>query len=102
MKMSDFVILQDENGFSPLADEAKDIQEELYEYQPLDRLRREVRLLDVHLLVTEGLETIACSIRHAALSDNPQYDAVSYVWGDPSPTHHITINGKLLRIPANS
>ncbi|PVH86507.1 HET-domain-containing protein [Cadophora sp. DSE1049] len=31
-----------------------------------------------------GSEPLRCHLKHAILSDNPKYDAISYAWGDPN------------------
>jgi hypothetical protein len=35
------------------------------------------------------------------LRASPEYDAVSYVWGDPAPRFNLIIDGKLLKIAEN-
>lgn len=56
-------------------------------YRPLDPLSRQIRLLTLHS-GTEG-EHVECHLEHVSLEENPEYTALSYVWGDP--THPRTI-----------
>ena len=74
-------------------------------YQPLDESQQQIRLITVHAaglssyedseaVVTCTLETIA--LRHA----NPFY-ALSYVWGPPTPTGPISINGQTIHVRRN-
>ena len=87
-----------------------------YRYRPLAVDRREIRLLDVlptHRVsrVPRSFEALSirraplsCRIRHASFNDDPppQYETVSYVWGNPDPCKHILVNGEKLRIPSNT
>ena len=57
---------------------------------PLDRERRQIRL--VHLAPSTQLdEQPCCSLEIVSLDEDPQYDALSYVWGDPNITTPIRI-----------
>jgi hypothetical protein len=38
-------------------------------------------------------DPIRCRLEEKRLSENPQYEAVSYAWGEPEPTHPIFIDG---------
>lgn len=51
--------------------------------------------LETHILPLSGLDRGQRSIRTVKL---PIFHGLSYVWGDPSPSHEIVINGSLLRI----
>lgn len=59
-----------------------------FSYKPL--AASEIRLL--HLQPGKYCDTIACVLSHHSL-DEPKYDALSYVWGDPSVRFDILING---------
>ncbi|KAI7778187.1 hypothetical protein LA080_002534 [Diaporthe eres] len=62
----------------------------LYSYS-LDEARREIRLLT--LLPCEDEEgQIVCQLETASLADDPEYGAMSYVWGDSAITKEILIN----------
>ncbi|KAI5924212.1 heterokaryon incompatibility protein-domain-containing protein [Camillea tinctor] len=64
---------------------------ELYSSFPLDPSKNEIRLLK--LLPGEWDSTIELEMFTACLSDNPAYDALSYVWGDQSSPHKIVVSG---------
>jgi hypothetical protein len=57
-----------------------------FRYQPLEQ-SDEIRVLD--LMPGVGNSEVECKIRHAQLSDNPDYEAVSYCWGDANDICHI-------------
>src|SRR4051812_1877495 len=59
-------------------------------YKPLDSSRKEIRLLTL-LPLSAGPE-IQCSTETVSLLDNPEYKALSYVWGDASIRRPITFN----------
>jgi hypothetical protein len=50
----------------------------------------EIRLL--HLQPGSGTEEMKCSIEHVKFSSNPQYKALSYMWGPENPVQSIVIN----------
>ncbi|KAK4213724.1 heterokaryon incompatibility protein-domain-containing protein [Rhypophila decipiens] len=51
-------------------------------YRPLNSLELEIRLLTIEP-ARDHQAPIICHLSHARLSDNPTYDALSYVWGTP-------------------
>ena len=59
---------------------------------PLTRERREIRLIYLH----PGAfgEDIKCTITVASLHENPEYEALSYAWGDPTQRTPIYLNGQ--------
>lgn len=62
-----------------------------FSYNYLDESRREIRLIT--LLPSEDDEgQIACWLETASLDDEPEYAALSYVWGDPDDTTEILVN----------
>ena len=44
---------------------------------------------------------IECHIEHLNLDNNPAYEALSYVWGDPSNRVPIMLNGLSVTVPVN-
>ncbi|PYH87748.1 hypothetical protein BO71DRAFT_278381, partial [Aspergillus ellipticus CBS 707.79] len=56
----------------------------------------EIRLLALEPGRDEDI--IRCQLKHVFLSDNPKYEALSYVWGDPNEQDYIYCNGKQVRI----
>ncbi|KAG4432560.1 hypothetical protein IFR05_011948 [Cadophora sp. M221] len=57
----------------------------------------------LHVQPGEGNEPLFCSVHEVDLSVNPEYEALSYVWGTPDfqhqlnvhPNHHFTITSSL-------
>ncbi|OJD36684.1 ankyrin and het domain-containing protein [Diplodia corticola] len=47
------------------------------------------------------LPIISCTLRTASLEDEPEYSALSYVWGDPNTTRPILIDGKAFHVTVN-
>jgi len=60
-----------------------------YVYQDIGTERHEIRLLE--LFPGERSSTIAARLVHRSLDENPNYDALSYMWGDPTITVPIKV-----------
>jgi hypothetical protein len=60
-----------------------------YQYHHLDSSMQEIRLLI--LQPGRGNSMVEVEIIHQSLADNPAYEALSYVWGDPTVTEDIHI-----------
>jgi hypothetical protein len=60
---------------------------------------REIRLLD--LLPGEGSDAIQCATRVVSLDQYPDFETVSYVWGDRKEERHIEVSGKSLLVTKN-
>ena len=58
---------------------------------PLDASKHCIRLLTLH--PGRGDETLACDLFVVSLDDKPEYETLSYVWGDPGQTRAITVAG---------
>ena len=56
-------------------------------------------MLELH--PAQGCGNIECTIRHVSLSEKPNYDALSYCWGDPTRNVSITCNNHRLAITRN-
>lgn len=71
-----------------------------YKYSVLDHKRSEIRVLT---LLPEGNsdEPLRCSLRNASLDDSPRFEALSYVWGPPTPSHDILLNGVSFSVGPN-
>ena len=69
-------------------------------YTPLDPDRRFVRLIHLSPASTED-ETIRCRFTVVSLDDEPQYEALSYVWGDGNDTRSIEVDGYSMPTTAN-
>lgn len=72
-------------------------------YKPLDLTKNEIRILR---LLPQNNGGIECTLFHASLNDEPNYEALSYVWNEspwegPYPPNHITLNGYLFPVTKN-
>ncbi|OWY51320.1 hypothetical protein AALT_g4606 [Alternaria alternata] len=68
---------------------------EIYEPQRLDTSMDEIRLLK---LCRETKGSVHCEVKVFPLERAPEYIALSYRWGPPSPLHNLYIEGKTLKI----
>ncbi|CZR68730.1 uncharacterized protein PAC_18629 [Phialocephala subalpina] len=75
-----------------------------YEYKWLDPARREFRLLhvlpendqaptDEAIEIVDLTSPVRCTVTHASLDNAPEYNALSYTWGDPGKTVTIIVDG---------
>src|SRR5271170_2412568 len=71
-----------------------------FHYQPLNHKAREFRLLKL-LPYSSFEDDVCCEIFHSSLDDHPPYEALSYVWGDPSITGQIQCNGAACPVTTN-
>lgn len=62
-----------------------------YPYVALDAKSREIRLLV--LLPGQFNDHVECALRHVSLSKSPQYEALSYCWGDLKSRKLISLDG---------
>jgi hypothetical protein len=67
-------------------------------YERLDPDRSEIRLLRIRKGEDGG---IRCDLTKHALTSNPAYFALSYVWGDPKVTTNITVDGRRFAATTN-
>jgi hypothetical protein len=63
-----------------------------YEYKPLSPYSEAFRLLRV-LPSSNFEDPLVCELRHAELTDNPEFASLSYTWGPPVFDHTITLEG---------
>ncbi|KAL9111525.1 MAG: hypothetical protein Q9227_004013 [Pyrenula ochraceoflavens] len=70
---------------------ADDQWPKFHDYAPLNRSKKEIRLLRLQRPTCDG--PVKCEIVHRSLNERPQYDALSYYWGAPSATKAIAVNG---------
>jgi len=75
-----------------------------FSYRPLDPSRIQIRVLQVHAAPESSTSTVHCTIKHVSLLDRPlpQYEAMSYAWGDPSLRCSIILDGFPTDVPASS
>jgi hypothetical protein len=84
----------------------------IFQYRPLDTARREIRLLVLH--PGEDVFSYSCSLIYVSMDEDPDYEALSYVWGSDSDYEalsylwgskankkRILINGGQLSVTAN-
>lgn len=69
-----------------------------YQYRALQS-QTEIRCLT--LSAGTASDPLTCDIQHHNLSDNPSFEAISYVWGSLIRDQTITCNGGLLNITPN-
>ncbi|RYP12210.1 hypothetical protein DL767_011415 [Monosporascus sp. MG133] len=69
-------------------------------YRPLDKSRHEIRLITI-LPCENDDEPVACRLETASLTDELEYVAMSYVWGDPSVTKDILVNDTVFPVTTN-
>ena len=70
-----------------------------FEHQPLERNVGCIRLLRVHkTLSSDGL--VRCALTHSTITES-SYICLSYVWGLPTPSQTILIDGRKLEVRQN-
>lgn len=74
-----------------------------FRYKPLNPGANEIRVLDVSPTLSNE-QTLRCRIRTISLDARPlpEYETISYFWGDPNPRSQIVMNGRLVRVPGNT
>ena len=70
-----------------------------YTNYPLDTSKRDVRVLQ--LLPGSWSDTVECNLVKQSLDHHPNYEALSYAWGDHNQTRPITVDGCTLHVTAN-
>ncbi|KAH7130993.1 hypothetical protein EDB81DRAFT_763655 [Dactylonectria macrodidyma] len=61
-------------------------------------LRNYIRILTLHPCHGDIDAPIRCELQPVALGDGPQYEALSYVWGQPSSLIYAKISGRMVGI----
>lgn len=72
--------------------------ESVFQHEPLPT-KGWIRLVTVLPDLESG--NIACTLQHFDGNAGPEYVALSYLWGDPTPSHIICINGLPRKIHEN-
>ncbi|KAN0099506.1 HET domain containing protein [Hyaloscypha variabilis] len=70
-----------------------------YEPLPLETHKDRIRVME--LFPGDGDSPIECSIREESLSDTPDYEALSYRWGNLKTPQRISMQGKDFEITQN-
>lgn len=68
-------------------------------YQPLDRKQHHFRLLRLH--AGRKPQPVVCTLYSEHLKRGKDYEALSYVWGDPNVVKDILVNGQPLPVTEN-
>jgi len=73
-----------------------------YTYKRIDSSRHEIRLV-ILAPASESSAAIHCGLQHVILpsEDRPRYEALSYVWGNPSVTKEIFLHGESFQVTVN-
>jgi hypothetical protein len=68
-------------------------------YEPLNTLKEENRVLEI---LPSGLsDLVNCKLYNIPLGDAPEFNAISYVWGDPLDTEKIVVNRQVREVTVN-
>lgn len=69
-------------------------------YDPLPIGSKEIRILLLHA----GVGDLRCTLLTTVLFDDdpPEYETISYTWGDPRDREPISINDRYLNVPTNT
>jgi len=70
-----------------------------YTYQPLDKPASEFRLLQISK--DPLTHQPQCTLQKYSLTDCPAYTALSYTWGEPTPTHSVAVDRSDLEVRQN-
>jgi hypothetical protein len=76
------------------------VQSGQYTYEPLDNSNFSIRLISL----SPGADfssAIHCSVYQVSLDSNPEYEAVSYAWGDPNIFETIFLDGFPFSVTVN-
>lgn len=68
-------------------------------YAPLETSSEQIRTLTLHAGVVS--DPIECSLHVVSLQDSPEYQALSYTWGDPGIKGDIGVDGVRVRVTLN-
>ncbi|VUC26144.1 unnamed protein product [Clonostachys rosea] len=69
-------------------------------YSPVNTADGEIRLLTLHPAGKEA--PIVCDLQRVKLRDNPQFEAISYTWGDEHPSVQIFLNDTIFKVRENA
>ncbi|KAE9379554.1 HET-domain-containing protein, partial [Stipitochalara longipes BDJ] len=69
-------------------------------YRPLSHSSKDVRLL--LLLSSKNFgDPVVCELKHSSLEEAPQYEALSYVWGETNASEPIQLHGQEVTVRQN-
>jgi hypothetical protein len=72
-----------------------------YTYEPLDEVKNEIRLLHLDEAGMSYSAPPRLRVSQVALDTNPNYVALSYVWGDPTVVKSIFLDDKEFKVTVN-
>ncbi|CAH0058500.1 unnamed protein product [Clonostachys solani] len=70
-------------------------------YSPVDTAEGEIRLLTLHPTADKEAP-IVCDLHRVKLRDNPEFEAISYTWGDEHPSVQIVLNDTTFKVRENA
>jgi len=72
-------------------------------YTPLDPEAEEIRILTLLPSDTEDNDDaiVCCMLQIVSLRDSPKYEALSYVWGDPTVPKGVMVDGQRVQVTVN-
>jgi len=73
--------------------------DEKYQYRPIDSYKDQIRIIELH--PGRPGEEIKISLTDVSLQYPVEYEALSYVWGDPYDRVTISVNGISLSVTRN-
>ncbi|TLD18432.1 hypothetical protein PspLS_10082 [Pyricularia sp. CBS 133598] len=98
-RFRDEVPFQDARQNQTRMNQESSVDRPIYPYTSLAG-KSSFRLLDL-LPSTDPLADIACRLRHSDIVFQPEYEALSYVWGTDPPARSIAIDGYQVPIRSN-
>lgn len=69
-------------------------------YTPLEQGTKQIRLL--HVLPGRLEDLVSCSLQICDLADEPQYETISYVWGNENDRSDISLDSHDTSVPASA
>jgi hypothetical protein len=69
-------------------------------FSTIDSAAGEIRLLILHP-ASEYKAELVCELRPVLLSDQPDFESLSYTWGDVDPSNFIQLNGERFQLREN-
>ncbi|KAK8154378.1 heterokaryon incompatibility protein-domain-containing protein [Phyllosticta citrichinensis] len=74
-----------------------------FPYRPLQAQTQEIRIIQVLPLAEESKKSsqVHCKLKHVNLGDEPDYRALSYVWGDTRAKGTITLDDRQIGVTVN-
>lgn len=70
-------------------------------YSELDRRKAEIRVLVLQASGTDRNSPLRCQLAVVSLNDSPNYDALSYTWGDAKSLKSISLQDYPFQVTAN-